>query len=79
MRKLAEKYNKAIQDESKKSLKELNLENVGKVDPKKHMAEAVTTAMTESIDQVWPFYVGPGFANACCLQCLGTMVSSVVF
>jgi len=62
MRKLAEKYNKAIQDESKKSLKELNLENVGKVDPKKHMAEAVTTAMTESID-----------------QCLGTMVSSVVF
>jgi len=62
MLKLAEGYNKRVEEENEKSELELMVSNVGKVDPKNHLEQNVQDLMAANI-----------------MQCLGTMVDTVVF
>ena len=51
MAKLAEQYNKAIQDEEKMTKEKLIVHNVGKLDPKRHLHQDVEKLMTNNIVQ----------------------------
>jgi len=62
MLKLATEYNDRIQDEEGKTAEQILVENVGKIDPKKHLESSVLDLMSSNI-----------------IQCLGTMLDTVVF
>jgi len=51
MLELAKSYNKAVQDESKISAEKLAIQNVGKLDPKKHLEMSVHQLMGNNIVQ----------------------------
>jgi 26S proteasome regulatory subunit N11 len=48
---LAAKYNKMVQEEDKISAEKLQIQNVGKIDPKKHLEDGVTHLMSDNILQ----------------------------
>ena len=62
MLKLSTDYNERVQQEEGKSLEQVLVDNVGKVDPKKHLEASVADLMSANI-----------------IQCLGTMLDTVVF
>ena len=62
MLKLSEDYNDRIVQEEGKTADEILVENVGKVDPKKHLEMCVSDLMSANI-----------------VQCLGTMLDTVIF
>jgi len=62
MRKLTEDYNARVQEEEGKTAEEVMVDNVGKIDPKKHLEGNVMELMSSNI-----------------IQCLGTMLDTVVF
>jgi len=55
-------YNKWIQEENQKTLKEFNVSSVGKMNPKNHLLSNIEETMHENV-----------------MECLGTMVNTVVF
>lgn len=55
-------YNKWIQEENQKTLKEFNVSSVGKMNPKNHLLANIEETMNENV-----------------MECLGTMVNTVVF
>jgi len=55
-------YNKWIQEENQKTLKEFNVSSVGKMNPKNHLLSNIEETMNENV-----------------MECLGTMVNTVVF
>jgi 26S proteasome regulatory subunit N11 len=60
--KLSEQYQERIKAEENKSEQQVLVDNVGKIDPKRHLEAAVGDLMTANI-----------------IQCLGTMLDTVVF
>lgn len=62
MSKLSKEYCTRVKEEEGKTQEEVEVMNVGKVDPKKHLESDVHDLMASSI-----------------LQCLGTMIDTVVF
>ena len=62
MLQLTEEYNERVQAEEGKTTEELLVENVGKIDPKRHLEQGVADLMSSNI-----------------IQCLGTMLDTVVF
>mmetsp|Transcript_13307 Transcript_13307/g.26593 ORF Transcript_13307/g.26593 Transcript_13307/m.26593 type:complete len:309 (+) Transcript_13307:179-1105(+) len=62
MLKLTVEYNKRVQQEEGKTAEEIIVDNVGKIDPKKHLETSVSELMSSNI-----------------IQCLGTMLDTVVF
>uniref|UniRef100_A0A7S2A0L3 MPN domain-containing protein n=1 Tax=Trieres chinensis TaxID=1514140 RepID=A0A7S2A0L3_TRICV len=62
MLRLTEEYNERVQAEEGKTAEELLVENVGKIDPKRHLEQGVSDLMSSNI-----------------IQCLGTMLDTVVF
>lgn len=62
MLKLTKDYNERVQQEEGKTMEEIEVENVGKIDPKKHLEASVSDLMSSNI-----------------IQCLGTMLDTVVF
>jgi 26S proteasome regulatory subunit N11 len=62
MLKLTQDYNERVQQEEGKSVEQILVDNVGKVDPKRHLEAQVAHLMTTNI-----------------IQCLGTMLDTVVF
>ena len=62
MLKLTASYNERVQQEEGKSLEQIEVDNVGKVDPKRHLESKVADLMSANI-----------------IQCLGTMLDTVVF
>eukprot|EP01040_Poterioochromonas_malhamensis_P003338 gene3338-3560_t len=60
--KLTKDYSKKVKEEEGKTLEEIEVANVGKIDPKKHLENDVYDLMSNTI-----------------LQCLGTMINTVVF
>lgn len=51
MLELAKAYNKMVQDEAAMSAEQLQLQNVGKVDPKRHLLQGIEETMTENVVQ----------------------------
>ena len=62
MIKLSAEYNDRIQQEEGKTMEQILVDNVGKIDPKKHLQSAVMDLMSANI-----------------IQCLGSMLDTVVF
>ena len=62
MIKLTAAYNERIQQEEGKTVEQILVDNVGKVDPKRHLEAKVADLMSANI-----------------IQCLGTMLDTVVF
>ena len=62
MLKLTASFNERVQQEEGKSLEQIEVDNVGKVDPKRHLESKVADLMSANI-----------------IQCLGTMLDTVVF
>lgn len=62
MTRLTKEYYTRVKEEEGKSLDEIEVMNVGKIDPKKHLESDVHDLMSTTI-----------------LQCLGTMLDTVVF
>jgi len=62
MLKLSKQYNERVIAEEGKTAEEILVENVGKIDPKKHLETDVNELMSSNI-----------------IQCLGTMLDTVVF
>jgi 26S proteasome regulatory subunit N11 len=62
MCKLTKAYNDRVQQEEGKTVEQVLVENVGKVDAKKHLEASVNELMSSNI-----------------IQCLGTMLDTVVF
>jgi 26S proteasome regulatory subunit N11 len=62
MLRLTKDYNERVQQEEGKTAEEVMVENVGKVDPKRHLENHVMELMSSNI-----------------VQCLGTMLDTVVF
>jgi 26S proteasome regulatory subunit N11 len=62
MLKLTKDYNARVKQEEGKSAEEVEVENVGKIDPKRHLEANVSDLMSANI-----------------IQCLGTMLDTVVF
>lgn len=62
MVKLTAAYNERIQQEEGKTVEQILVDNVGKVDPKRHLETNVSDLMSANI-----------------IQCLGTMLDTVVF
>jgi len=62
MVKLTAAYNERIQQEEGKTVEQILVDNVGKVDPKRHLEANVSDLMSANI-----------------IQCLGTMLDTVVF
>ncbi|GBG34683.1 26S proteasome non-ATPase regulatory subunit 14 [Hondaea fermentalgiana] len=48
---LAKSYNERVIEEEKKSAEQIMIENVGKIDPKRHLKESVEELMADNIDQ----------------------------
>ncbi|KAJ1471616.1 JAB1/Mov34/MPN/PAD-1 ubiquitin protease-domain-containing protein [Baffinella frigidus] len=59
---LAKTYNQAVQEEDEKSAEKFQIDQVGKLDAKKHLEDDIQTVMSNNI-----------------VQCLGTMLDTVVF
>lgn len=59
---LTNEYNERVKQEEGKTSEEILVENVGKIDPKKHLEASVADLMSSNI-----------------IQCLGTMLDTVVF
>jgi len=59
---LAKAYNKAVQEEDEKTAEKFQIDQVGKLDAKKHLQQDIETVMSNNI-----------------IQCLGTMLDTVVF
>ena len=55
-------YNKAVQEEDQKTAEKFQIDQVGKLDAKKHLQEDIESVMSSNI-----------------IQCLGTMLDTVVF
>lgn len=51
MLQLAKSYNKSLEEESKMSKEQLQIKNVGKIDPKRHLSEHVDSLLTRNIGQ----------------------------
>lgn len=62
MLKLSKDYNERVQEEEGKTSEQILVENVGKIDPKRHLESSVADLMSSNI-----------------IQCLGTMLDTVVF
>lgn len=62
MSRLSSEYHKRIKEEEKFSVEEIEIMNVGKIDPKKHLESDISDILASSI-----------------IQCLGTMIDTVVF
>mmetsp|Transcript_8301 Transcript_8301/g.24549 ORF Transcript_8301/g.24549 Transcript_8301/m.24549 type:complete len:313 (+) Transcript_8301:132-1070(+) len=62
MLKLTTDYNERVKQEEGKTSEEILVDNVGKIDPKRHLEASVTDLMSSNI-----------------IQCLGTMLDTVVF
>ena len=62
MLKLTADYNERVQQEEGKTPEQILVENVGKIDPKRHLENCVQDLMSSNI-----------------IQCLGTMLDTVVF
>lgn len=62
MIRLSKDYVTRVKEEEGKTLEEVEVQNVGKVDPKKHLENDVHDLMASSI-----------------IQCLGTMLDTVIF
>tara|TARA_B110000090_G_C13253366_1_gene397361 strand:+ start:393 stop:671 length:279 start_codon:yes stop_codon:yes gene_type:complete len=62
MQRLAKSYAERVKDEEGKSQEEMEVLNVGKVDPRKHLEMSVDELMSSNV-----------------VQCLGTMLSTVIF
>lgn len=62
MLKLTKAYNERVQQEEGKTTEQILVDNVGKIDPKRHLEANVSELMSSNI-----------------IQCLGTMLDSVVF
>jgi 26S proteasome regulatory subunit N11 len=62
MLKLTKDYNERVQQEEGKTTEEILVDNVGKIDPKRHLEASVSDLMSSNI-----------------IQCLGTMLDTVVF
>jgi len=62
MLKLSKQYNERVIADEGKTAEEILVENVGKIDPKKHLESGVNELMSSNI-----------------IQCLGTMLDTVVF
>ena len=62
MTRLSKDYCKRVKEEEGKTMEEVEIMNVGKLDPKKHLENDVHELMASTI-----------------LQCLGTMIDTVVF
>ena len=52
MLKLAQNYDKALEEEDKMTPEQLAIKNVGKQDPKRHLEDKVDVLMTTNIVQV---------------------------
>ena len=48
---LANEYNKSVREESKLSKKQLEIRNVGKQDPKRHLEEKVEELLNQNVSQ----------------------------
>uniref|UniRef100_A0A7S2WFK7 MPN domain-containing protein n=1 Tax=Mucochytrium quahogii TaxID=96639 RepID=A0A7S2WFK7_9STRA len=48
---LAKDYNDRVQEEEKKTQQQIMIENVGKIDPKRHLKESVDELMADNINQ----------------------------
>lgn len=62
MVKLTRDYNERVQQEEGKTVEQITVDNVGKIDPKRHLETSVVDLMSSNI-----------------IQCLGTMLDTVVF
>lgn len=62
MLKLTTDYNDRVKQEEGKTVEQILVDNVGKIDPKRHLESAVSDLMSSNI-----------------IQCLGTMLDTVVF
>merc|ERR1712194_567656 len=62
MLKLTTDYNERVKQEEGKTSEQILVDNVGKIDPKRHLETSVTDLMSSNI-----------------IQCLGTMLDTVVF
>ena len=62
MLKLTKNYNERVQSEEGKTTEQVLVDNVGKIDPKRHLESEVADLMSANI-----------------IQCLGTMLDTVVF
>ncbi|GAX14702.1 26S proteasome regulatory subunit N11 [Fistulifera solaris] len=62
MVKLTRDYNERVQQEEGKTVEQITVDNVGKIDPKRHLEASVMDLMSSNI-----------------IQCLGTMLDTVVF
>lgn len=62
MLKLTTDYNERVKQEEGKTSEQILVDNVGKIDPKRHLESSVTDLMSSNI-----------------IQCLGTMLDTVVF
>mmetsp|Transcript_16068 Transcript_16068/g.45025 ORF Transcript_16068/g.45025 Transcript_16068/m.45025 type:complete len:310 (-) Transcript_16068:1440-2369(-) len=62
MLKLTKDYNERVQQEEGKTSEEILVDNVGKIDPKRHLETSVADLMSANI-----------------IQCLGTMLDTVIF
>lgn len=62
MLKLTVEYNERVQEEEGKTAEQILVDNVGKIDPKRHLESNVADLMSSNI-----------------IQCLGTMLDTVVF
>lgn len=62
MLRLTKDYNERVQQEEGKTVEQILVDNVGKIDPKRHLETSVADLMSANI-----------------IQCLGTMLDTVVF
>ena len=62
MARLSKDYNERVKEEEGRTQEEVEVLNVGKVDPRRHLENDVNELMASSI-----------------IQCLGTMIDTVVF
>ena len=62
MLKLSKDYNDRVKEDEGKTVEQITVDNVGKIDPKRHLSESVSELMSSNI-----------------VQCLGTMIDTVVF
>ena len=51
MLKLAKDYDKSLEEEEKMTAEQLEIKNVGKIDPKRHLEEKVDVLMTNNVVQ----------------------------
>jgi len=62
MLKLSKDYDERVKEDEGKTDVQITVDNVGKIDPKRHLSESISELMSSNI-----------------VQCLGTMIDTVVF